>query len=179
MELCHLRDKSYFVSPGVVLVGFIISQFGISGPFTNSTYAGSVSPCNCVIFRLDGVQDYYTQIAQLAIMDLFLNKNQSLTLGLIANNIGNDSIIVDKILDGNKNGLFELAVHGWTFTDYLNLSEKEQKSALSKAIGKIGKLFGQIPNVFIPPYGSYNNQTVAAMDSLELKILSSFAESRK
>ena len=148
-------------------IGFIINQFAIPTSFSNTEKTDS-NLCNCVIFRLDGVQDYYTQYAQMTIMNLFLNKSQSLTLGLIANNIGNDTMVVDKILEGYKNGLFELSVHGWNFTDYSKLSEKEQESALLRANEKIGILFGQTSNVFIPPYGNYNKHTLTVMGNVVL-----------
>jgi peptidoglycan/xylan/chitin deacetylase (PgdA/CDA1 family) len=47
--------------------------------------------------------------------------------------IGNDSRIVDEILDGTHMGLFELGVHGWSHTDYTKLSKVEQKSSLQRA----------------------------------------------
>ena len=171
----HLRVLLFSLFPIFVGIGFIINQFAISTSFSNTEKSDS-NLCNCVIFRLDGVQDYYTQYAQMTIMNLFLNKSQSLTLGLIANNIGNDTMVVDKILEGYKNGLFELSVHGWNFTDYSKLSEKEQESALLRANEKIGILFGQTPNVFIPPYGSYNNHTLTAMGNVGLEVLSTFSD---
>jgi hypothetical protein len=42
-------------------------------------------------------------------MDLFISKNQSLSLGLIMNKIGNDTRIIEKIMEGTQRGSFELA----------------------------------------------------------------------
>ena len=47
--------------------------------------------CDCVIFRMDDIQDFWIEQGQIAPMNLFISKNQSLSLGLIMHNIGNDS----------------------------------------------------------------------------------------
>ena len=142
-----------------------------TAPATNAT---TISECNCVIFRLDGVQDYHGKSAQLEIMDTFLNKSQSLSLGMIMNSIGNDTEIVNKILEGSKNGLFELSVLGWNFSDYSKMSQREQNTSLYLANQKVGQLFGQLSNVFIPPYGNFNKYTPSAMNNAGLEVLSSF-----
>ena len=50
--------------------------------------------CNCVVFRLDGIQAGWIVQGQTILMDLFLSKNQSLVLGII--------------MDGLRNGLCSL-----------------------------------------------------------------------
>ena len=50
--------------------------------------------------------------------------------------IGNDSKIVDKVREGSRKGLFELAFHGWDHVDYTNMSEKEQKNSCTKPMKK-------------------------------------------
>jgi hypothetical protein len=56
------------------------------------------SKCNCVVFRMDDIQDYWLNSVQSAVMDLFLSKGQNLSLGLITHAVGNDSKIVDNLL---------------------------------------------------------------------------------
>ena len=34
------------------------------------------------------------------------------------NYVGNDSKIINKVREGDKKGLFELALHGWNHVDY-------------------------------------------------------------
>ena len=109
-----------------------ILLFSVIYPKTSSSIA-SKSLCHCVIFRLTNLQDYFINEAQLAIMDIFLSKNQNLVLGLIMNHIGDDPAIIDKVSEGSKKGLFELAINGWNFTDYSRLSEEVQKDSLIKA----------------------------------------------
>ena len=139
---------------------------GISLP--NSTE----KPCNCVVFRMDDLQDYFLNKAQVSVMDLFLSKNQSLSLGLIVNGIGNDSVVVNKIDEGSRNGLFELAIHGWNHTDYTQLTGKEQKESLNKANEKFNLLFGLKSDIFITPEGVFNNETLKAMKELDIKVIS-------
>src|SRR3954453_1342519 len=97
-----------------ILLSF--STFQIS--YQLNYYPNTTNSCNCVIFRMDDVQDYWIEQGQIVPMDLFLNKNQSLTLGLLMDSIGNESKIYDKIKEGFNKGLFELALEGWNQTDY-------------------------------------------------------------
>src|SRR5690349_13140078 len=57
-------------------------------------------PCNCVVFRMDDIQDKWIEQGQLVPMDLFISKNQSLSLGLIMHVVGNDSKIINKVREG-------------------------------------------------------------------------------
>src|SRR5215471_13865175 len=116
--------------------------------------------CHCVIFRMDDVQDNWLEAAQLSAMNLFITKNQSLTLGIIMNSIGNDSKILGQISLGREKGLFELALHGWDHIDYTKLSEQQQKASLALANEKMMRLFRNGSDIFITPYGTFNNDTL-------------------
>ena len=129
------------------------------------------SRCNCVVFRMDDVQDYWVKAGQLAVMDQFASRNQSLTVGIIMNSIGNDSEIVNKVKQANDRGLFELAVHGWNHTDYTKLSEEEQRNSLYDSNRKMNALFGKASEIFIPPYNAFNYDTINAMKQANMKII--------
>jgi 3D (Asp-Asp-Asp) domain-containing protein/peptidoglycan/xylan/chitin deacetylase (PgdA/CDA1 family) len=131
----------------------------------------TTSNCNCVVFRLDDIQDYWITSGQLAAMNQFTSRNQSLTLGIIMSIIGNDSSIVNKVKEGTNNGLFELAVHGWNHTEYAKLSEEEQRKTMYDANRKMSALFGNSSEIFIPPLDSFNNDTINAMEQVGMKIL--------
>jgi peptidoglycan/xylan/chitin deacetylase (PgdA/CDA1 family) len=137
-------------------------------------------PCHCVVFRMDDVQDSFVDLAQLITMNLFISNNQSLTLGLIMHDIGNDTKIIGQVNTGYHQGLFELALHGWDHIDYTKLTEHEQQKSLQKANDKMQHLFGNTSNIFITPYGTFNNGTIKAMSQLGIKILSAatFSESK-
>jgi peptidoglycan/xylan/chitin deacetylase (PgdA/CDA1 family) len=134
---------------------------------------GNTVPCNCVIFRLDDVQDKHLDSEQIKIMDIFLSKGEPLSLGLVMHKFGNDTLIRDKISEGYKRGLFELALHGWEHKNYSDLSEQEQKSSLKKANERMQMIFGKKSDIFIPPYNKFNNATVSAIKELGIKIMSS------
>ncbi|MDF0682163.1 MAG: polysaccharide deacetylase family protein [Candidatus Nitrosocosmicus sp.] len=129
--------------------------------------------CNCVVFRFDDIQDYYHRNAQLAIMDEFIQKNQSVSLGLIMHVFGNDSEVKDKVKEGFAKGLFELDLHGWDHINYSQLPEKTQEEFLSAADIKMRSIFGKGSEIFIPPYNSFNNTTLAVLSDLKIKVLSS------
>ena len=131
------------------------------------------SKCNCIVFRLDDIQDYWLNSVQSAVMELFMSKGQNLSLGLIMHIVGNDSKIVDKIKTGLGKGLFELDVHGWDHINYTKLSQTKQSQSLYNASLKMEKMFGTNPVVFIPPFDSFNNDTISAMKKLGMNIISS------
>jgi len=151
----------------------VIIQSHSSLALVNLKYGNNnQSPCNCVIFRMDDVQDNFIDTAQAVAMNLFILKNQTLTLGLIMNDVGNDMTISQHIAEGTKRGLFELGLHGWDHVDYTKLSEEQQKDSLKKANEKMQRLYGNTSNIFITPYGKFNNGTIWAMGQLGIKILS-------
>src|SRR6476661_6881042 len=135
--------------------------------------SGITAPCKCVIFRLDDISDGYLDAEQLKIMDIFLSKGEPLTLGLIMHKFGNDSTILDKISEGYKKGLFELALHGWEHKNYSGMTEQEQKSSLYEANERMQKIFGNKSDIFIPPFDKFNNDTLNAIRELGIKIMSS------
>jgi peptidoglycan/xylan/chitin deacetylase (PgdA/CDA1 family)/3D (Asp-Asp-Asp) domain-containing protein len=124
---------------------------------------------------MDDLQDNWIRSAQIVAMNLFLSKKIPLSLGIIMNSIGNDSQVINKIKEGTNGStpLFELALHGWDHVDYSKLSEREQNDTLEKAANKMLQLFGYKSNIFITPYGPFNYNTIKAMNSLGIRILSS------
>jgi peptidoglycan/xylan/chitin deacetylase (PgdA/CDA1 family) len=140
----------------------------------SNTHYDNGHACNCVVFRMDDLQDYWIRTAQITAMNLFLSKHIPLSLAIIMNSIGNDSQVVDKIREGSKgpNALFELTLHGWDHVNYADLSEKEQADTLKKANDKMLQLFGNKSNIFVTPYGSFDADTNKAMNNVGVHILS-------
>jgi 3D (Asp-Asp-Asp) domain-containing protein len=157
--------------PGIISISVTISIIIIY--YVLFFYPHNITTCNCVVFRMDDIQDFWLTRGQVTPLDLFLSKNQSLSLGLIMNYIGNDSKVIGKVREGVQKGLFELALHGWNHVDYTKLNEKDQTDSLIKANQKMQLLFGKASEIFIPPYDTFNNVTVETMTSLGLRILSS------
>ena len=121
---------------------------------------------------MDDIQDYWIEQGQIAPMDLFLSKNQSLTLGIQADLLINDSKIINKVKEGFNRGLFELALHGWNHTDYTKLSEQEQSKSIFNSNIKLLSLFSNKSKIFIPPEDYFNNDTLKAMQQNGINIIS-------
>ena len=177
LSLCHFFPRKFIRCCLLLLVItlFPYSHFPHEGHGFNATQY-----CNCVVFRLDdipyddpGVYDQSSRInIDLAIMNVFIAKNQSVSLALVMHLIDLHPILLKNVLDGYKKGMFELALHGWDHVDYSNLSEMKQENSLLKANKKMEYLFGNPSSIFIPPFFSYNNNTLDAMKRLGIKIIS-------
>jgi peptidoglycan/xylan/chitin deacetylase (PgdA/CDA1 family) len=122
---------------------------------------------------MDNTQDYWVRAGQLAAMNQFIFRNQSVTVGTIMGSIGDDSEIINKIKQGSEGGLFELAMHGWNHTDFTMLSEEDQRNSLDDSNRKMIELFGIGSEIFIPPFGAFNDDTINAMKQVDMKILAS------
>ena len=158
-----------------IIMSLPVSTYPTEAFARTSSITGTTasSSCKCIVFRMDDIQDYWLNSAQVAVMNLFLSKNQSLSLGSIMHIVGNDSKIVDKVKEGFHKGLFELDLHGWDHINYTQLNENQQRDSLSKANAKMERLFGAKSVVSIPPYDVFNNDTIKAMGQLGIKIISS------
>jgi peptidoglycan/xylan/chitin deacetylase (PgdA/CDA1 family) len=154
----------------------IIFIFIVIPTFSLSLSLPSDYGCSCVVFRIDDIQDYWIEQAQIAVMDLFISKNLPLSVGLIMDDIGNDTVITEKIEEGLDRNLFELALHGWDHEDFTTFDLQQQKDLLKKADEKNQILFGNKSQIFFPPYGQINNNTLRAMNDLNINILSSSLE---
>src|SRR3954452_3147699 len=169
-NFAYNSNKKIFIT----LLSFILLYYLSFSLSYGLTYnSNSTKPCNCVIFRMDDIQDYWIEQGQIVPMDLFLSKNKSLSLGLIMNEIGNDSKLIDKVKEGFNKGNFELALHGWNHTDYSKLSEQEQTKSLGMAKAKLNTIFRINASIFIPPEDGFNLDTIKAMQQNDLRVLSS------
>ena len=170
-------------APEFILIGLLaitavltLSSFVLQPSFSSEiiSYGNNGTArtnCNCVVFRIDDIQDYWIRSAQLVVLNQFIDRNQSLTLGIVMRDIGNDTEIVNKVREGHNAGLFELAVHGWNHTDYTKLSEEEQRTSMYDANRKMSALFGNTSEIFFPPLNAFNNDTINAMQQAGMTIL--------
>jgi len=131
-----------------------------------STLLRSVSQsCECVAFRLDDIQDWYLRNQQEKVMDIFLEKNASLTVGVIGNYFGKDKLLLSYLQNRtqDKNAPIEIANHGWNHENFATFSEADQSSLINKTNQKLIAIFGEKPVTFLTPYNSLNNDTVRAV----------------
>ena len=165
------RYRNIIVICFLIFIFIVIPTFSVS--FSVSLPISSNYGCQCVVFRIDDIQDYWIDQAQIAAMDLFISKNLTLSVGLIMDDIGNDTILTEKVEEGLDRNLFELALHGWDHEDFTTFDLQQQKDLIKKANEKTQILFGNKSQVFTPPYDQFNHNTLKALNDLNIKILSS------
>lgn len=133
----------------------------------------ATSSCKCVVYRIDDIQDNWIDNPQMSVMDLYVSKNQHLSLGVIMHLIGADTTLINKMKQGAQNSLFALDVHGWDHVDYTTLTLQQQEDSLVLANNKMQSLFGSPSITFDMPYDTFNADTLSAMQAVKMKIISS------
>jgi len=137
----------------------------------------NVTNCNCVVFRLDNVQDYWLDNVQAKVIDTFYKNNASLTIGIIGGAFGSDTKLEESIKPKVKSGIIDVGINGWNFEDFTISNETQQAQLLQYSKNKISEIFGVSPSVFIPPYGKFNNDTFYAMMDNHVYFISGNLES--
>jgi len=146
-------------------------------PIVNQTQSQNQSTAaknpGYIIFRMDDLQDYFARRGSLAAMDIFSKRGLPLLLGVEPDATGKDSALINKTKDGIKKGLFEIGLHG--SKDYSKMTLQNQTSTIKTGNDKLFKLFAVHPTVFIPPMGAFNNDTLKALQTNKIPIMSSLA----
>ncbi|HVX03309.1 MAG TPA: polysaccharide deacetylase family protein [Nitrososphaera sp.] len=161
-----------FVVTAAMLLMLVATASGTMIVAPAKAHAQSDDACNCVIFRLDDIQDAWITQVQSAVIDKFIERNEDLNLAIIMNDIGNDPVIVNKVKDSIATGLIEPTLHGWDHVDYTTLSLKNQQKTIEMANQKMEDLFGTKSETFVAPYNAYDENTLKALNKAGLKILS-------
>ena len=159
------RYRPYSSSENTIIQSPNVSAAGVEASLLNG--------CNCVVFRLDDIQDYWLSDVQVAVMDQFVQKDQFLSAGPIVGLFGADATVVDKVIAGYNSGLFEIFAHGWDHVDYTTLTLATQTSTLQDSQNKLQLLFGSPSSVFIPPFNTFNANTLTALQDTGFNIISS------
>ncbi len=129
--------------------------------------------CECIAFRLDDVQDHFLDDVQMEIINSFIESDVKLTIGVIGGQIGDDQKLVS-FLKYNKNSPYlKFANHGWEHENFTQFSKEGQEMLILRANDKIKSLFGVQPDVFIPPFNAFNDDTISALESLKFTHFSS------
>ncbi|WP_133121014.1 polysaccharide deacetylase family protein [Candidatus Nitrosotalea bavarica] len=137
-----------------------------------------ITNCNCVAFRLDNIQDYWLSNVQTKVIDVFEEKNASLTIGVIGNAFGNDTTLTEYIKSKIKTGRIDVGINGWSFEDFTTVTKSEQSQLLEQSKSRISAILNIIPSVFIPPYGESNNDTFYSMIDNDLHFISGNADTQ-
>jgi hypothetical protein len=168
--------KSTTTSAVTSTTGGAVSTTGTASSTSTTGTPVNLKNCSCVVFRLDDIQDYWLNTVQTTIMDTFRNRSLPLTIGVIANYFGTDSVVVNNINKGlnDTKWSLEVADHGWNHEDFTTLAYAQQLSLLQQASLKIKSV---LPNAtlksFIPPYNTFNNNTITALKTAGYSYMSS------
>jgi peptidoglycan/xylan/chitin deacetylase (PgdA/CDA1 family) len=139
---------------------------------TNKTKTPRIpETCNCVAFRLDNIQDGYLDNAQLELLNLFQRKNLSLTIGILGENFGKDTQLVNSIKQLLNNKLLEVGNNG-KIVDITSLTKEQQLNFIRESNAQINNILGVTPSVFIPIYGNYNTDTLEVMKENNMHYIS-------
>jgi peptidoglycan/xylan/chitin deacetylase (PgdA/CDA1 family) len=164
----------------VVVILFSIFAHAMILGFT-STPGYAYSPCRCVIFVMDDVNDSTYSKVQIATMDYFISKNLPFTASIIVSQFANSSEldVYHKVQEGFDKELFEIAIHGNRHVDHSPLTKEEQEYDFSLANGKLEYLFGKRADIFIPPGNEFNRHTIEAMADLNITLFSTSPNAEK
>ena len=166
------RNSSHNFGNNNNLGGIRLSD-GDNGENHRENNNGADERCNCIVMRLDDVQDEWIRDVQLALLDRLISDHVHTSTGIIMHDFGSDDAIVSKIGEGGNAGLFEYVIHGWDHVDYGTLSLEEQKRTLLQANAKLVDVLGKDSDIFATPYNDFSEDTLNAMDQIGMKIISS------
>jgi hypothetical protein len=180
--MCRYKLINNFIPQTSITIVILLSIFAhatILGSISTPSYA--YSPCSCVIFVMDDVNDSTYRKVQIATMDYFLDRNLPFTAGIIVRELANSSNldVFHKLEEGVDRGLFEIAIHGYRHVNHAALTKEEQLNDVSFAKGKLEYLFGKRADIFIPPGSEFNLHTIEAMADLNITLFSSSQRSEQ
>jgi peptidoglycan/xylan/chitin deacetylase (PgdA/CDA1 family) len=170
----------------ILIIFSIMSAYNLAAILPTGNFSSNtnfkVNPvsCKCVAFRLDDVQDDYLTKPQIGVMNIFKEKNLSLTVGVIGDDIGKDGKLVstymkERLVNGSYNNpkdAIELANHSWDHEHFQTLTIGEQSDSIRKTNEKITNLFGTAPTIFIAPYSEFNNDSILAVRENNMRYFS-------
>ena len=103
---CFKHSTSIIVLIGLLFIvmvlnlGNLILQPSFSEIISYGNNGTAHSNCDCVVFRMDNLQDYWLRAGQLAAMNQFIFTNQSVTLRIISGSTEEDTELINKKQQG-------------------------------------------------------------------------------
>jgi peptidoglycan/xylan/chitin deacetylase (PgdA/CDA1 family) len=175
--------KRPFLTAALSAIILLFQPSAANGMQPPSNQADTLA-CNCVAFRFDDIQDYFLDQVQMRVIGIFTEANASLTIGVIANHIGEDNMLVPFLKESIENGsslrnhsgaIIEVANHGWNHEDFTAFNKELQSQLMRDGNKKIFDTLGVEPIVFIPPFNAINNDTIASASENKMYFVSANA----
>jgi peptidoglycan/xylan/chitin deacetylase (PgdA/CDA1 family) len=147
------------------------------------TTSNAATSCNCVVFTLDGIRDYWLTNIQMDIIKTFDQKDADLTIGIIGNEFGTDkkmtAFIKNETAMDRKKPVIEVANNGWKYEDFTKLKIDKQSDLMNKTQARLNYLLKTQPLTFIAPYGAINKETIDALRNSNLEYTSGYLDNSK
>ena len=156
-----------------LLVMLCLTSTQVAAPmFTSGQHA--------VIIRIDDIQDYESIPEfigpEYRILQYTIDQHVPTSVAIITSRFGTNAHLIDLIKTGFNQEIFLLGNHGWHHDLYNNRSRTQQIQELGYAENRLQTIFGVHVLTFIPPYGGYNDDTIAAMKSNDMTLISPTSE---
>jgi len=142
-----------------------------------------------VIFRCDDYGDTSPSKIAVLLYEVFEEHNAPLTLGVVPFNKHKKNpetrrmnpFKVDLMARGRTNGVFDVALHGYTHShrspierdsEFRGLPLKEQYRLISTGVSNLEQIVGYPIKTFVPPWHSFDTNTLLAMKQAGMTCLS-------
>ncbi len=150
------------------MVIWLVPNPSVAATFTSGQHA--------VIIRIDDIQDY-DSIPQFTgteykVLQYQIDQHIPTLIAIITSRFGTDAHLMDLTKSGFSQGVFMLANHGWHHDLYNNKTAAQQTQELGYAEERLQSIFGVHVLTFIPPYGGYDDNTIAAMKANRMTLIS-------
>ena len=143
---------------------------------TQSSVAAFTSGQHAVVIRIDDIQDYQSipefTGPEYKVLQYHIDRQIPSLVSLIMTRFGTDAHLLRLIRTGFGSGIFLLGNHGWHHDLFNNKSASVQIQELGYAENRLQSLFGTHVLTFVPPYGGYDSNTIAAMKANGMTLIS-------
>lgn len=133
-----------------------------------------------VIIRIDDIQDYASipqfTGSEFKVLQYHIDQHVPALIALITSRFGTDAHLLDLTRTGFDQGVFMLGNHGWHHDLYNNKTKSLQVQEMGYAEERLQSIFGTHVLTFVPPYGGYDNDTIAAMKANQMTLISPTSE---
>lgn len=159
----------------IVAVGLVVLNVLLTSASARAETIGAAHKVT-VVFRYDDYSGTSPLWLEKSIFEEFARRKLSLTVGVIpfirsdGRNISLDSAHVETLARYARSGTIEIALHGYTHrgvnqyepTEFAGVGYARQVEMMRRGRDELVRLVGIAPRTFIPPYNSYDANTIRA-----------------
>jgi len=176
LVLFHVNKTNIYLIQEEFLLG-LTDNLLVHTPHINYTQGESCEfeiQKNTIILRLDDIAAWTYKDISRDIINEVLERNMSITLGVIPEYLEKDRRVVNWLNSIKRNPNIEIALHGYNHepNEFMNLSKDEALEKIVKGKNKIKYSLGVVPVTFIPPYNEYSEAVKEALIEQGFKIFS-------